>query len=309
MNKLSTEQRVTILRCLVDGQSIRGTARITGVVPNTVTKLLLAAGMVADQYQDEKLRNLPCKRLELDEIWSFIYAKQKNVARAKKAPPSAGDVWTWTAICADTKLVPSWQIGDRSVDTAVGFTVDLRNRLRNKRVQLTSDGHKPYLFAVTTAFGDDADFAMLVKEYGNPDDDSKQAHRRYSPGHVNGTERTIVTGAPNLDLISTSYVERNNLTMRMNMRRFTRLTNAFSKKLGNHAAQIALHFFNYNFCRPHQTLGQRYGKPTTPAMAAGVERHRLDLVDLVNMMDAVAPKPNRPKTYRKRPRPGGEISK
>ena len=209
---LSTEKRVTILRCLVDGQSIRGTARIAGVAINSVVKLLLEAGKIAGKDQDERLRNLPCTRVEVDEIWSFVYAKQKNVARAKDAPAEAGDVWTWTAICADTKLIPSWRVGDRSAATGVDFMDDLRRRLRN-RVQLTSDGHKPYLIA-EEAFGGDVDYAMLIKEYGNPDD-GKQAHRRYSPSSVNGVERIIVQGSPNQDLISTSYAERNNLTMRM----------------------------------------------------------------------------------------------
>ena len=296
MNKLSTEKRVTILRCLVDGQSIRGTARIAGVAINSVVKMLLEAGKIAGQDQDERLRDLPCTRLEVDEIWSFVYAKEKNAEYAKKAPPEAGDVWTWTAICADTKLVPTWRIGDRSSATGVDFMDDLRKRLRN-RVQLTTDGHKPYLIAVEEAFGGDVDYAMLVKEYGNTDT-GKSAHRRYSPGIVNGMEITVVTGAPNLDLISASYAERNNLTMRMSMRRFTRLTNAFSKKLENHAAQVAVHFWYYNFCRKHQTL------KTTPAVAAGVTRYPMDLVDLVRMMDVATPKPNRPKTYRQR-----EISK
>ena len=309
-NVLSTEKRVTILRCLVDGQSIRGTARIAGVAINSVVKLLVQAGTLASQYQDEHIRNLSCTRLELDEIWAFVYAKQKNVERAKSAPKEAGDAWTWTAICADTKLVPTWRIGDRSAATALDFMDDLAKRLVN-RVQLTSDGHKPYVIAVEEAFGGDVDYAMLIKEYGPGDDadGSKQAHRRYSPGTVNGVERIIVQGSPDLDLISTSYVERNNLTMRMSMRRFTRLTNAFSKKLENHAAQVALHFWYYNFARPHQTLRKQYGKPTTPAMAAGVTRYRMDLVDLVNMLGEAAPKPNRPKTYRKRTRPADDISK
>ena len=278
---------------MVDGQSIRGTARIAGVAINSVVKLLLEAGKIAGQDQDDRLRDLPCTRLEVDEIWSFVYAKQKNVERAKSAQAEADDVWTWTAICADTKLIPSWRIGDRSAATSVDFMDDLRKRLRNL-VQLTSDGHKPYLIAVQEAFGGDVDYAMLIKKYGSSDDDGKQAHRRYSPGTVNGVERIIVQGSPNLDLISTSYAERNNLTMRMSMRRFTRLTNAFSKKLENHAAQVALHFWYYNFCRKHQTL------KTTPAVAAGVTGYPMDLVDLVNMMDVVAPKPNRPETYRKR---------
>jgi len=293
MNKLSAEKRVTILRCLVDGQSIRGTARIAGVAINSVVKLLLEAGKIAGQHQDEKLRDLPCTRLELDEIWSFVYAKEKNVQYAKSAPPEAGDVWTWTAICADTKLVPSWRIGDRTSETALEFTDDLSKRLRH-RVQLTSDGHKPYLEAVWEAFGGDVDYAMLRKLYGSDAKGDGPAHRRYSPGQMNGSEKIVVQGSPNLDLISTSYAERNNLTMRMSMRRYTRLTNAFSKKLENHAAQVALHFWNYNFCRKHQTL------KTTPAVAAGVEKYPMHLGELVRMMDAAAPRPNRPKTYRKR---------
>ena len=287
----------------MDGQSIRGTARIAGVAINTVVDLLLEAGKLASQYQDKHIRDLPCTRLELDELWGFVYAKQKNVEHAKSPPREAGDVWTWTAICADTKLVPTWRIGDRSAATGLEFMDDLAKRLRN-RVQLTSDGHKPYVIAVEEAFGGDMDYAMLVKHYDNPAT-GKSAHRRYSPGEVNGSEIkkiTVVQGSPDLDLISTSYVERNNLTMRMSMRRFTRLTDAFSKKLENLSAQVALHFWHYNLCRKHMTI------KTTPAVAAGVARYSMDLVDLVNMLDAAAPKPNRPKTYRKRNRPDDEIS-
>ena len=292
MNRLSTEKREIILRCLVDGQSIRGTSRITGVAINTVVKLLLDAGSTAAELQDQRLRNLPCTRLEVDEIWAFIYAKNRNVQLAKNAPPEAGDVWTWTAICADTKLVPSWRIGDRTSATALDFMDDLRSRL-TERIQLTSDGHRPYLAAVREAFGGDIDYAMLVKHYG-PGETGDAAHRRYSPSKCVGSERFIVSGSPDLDKISTSYAERQNLTMRMSMRRYTRLTNAFSKKLENHAAQVALHFWYYNFARKHQTL------KTTPAVAAGVWRKAMNLKDLIREIDHRTPKPNRPKTYRKR---------
>ncbi|MCY4484123.1 MAG: helix-turn-helix domain-containing protein [Spirochaetaceae bacterium] len=292
MNKLSTEKRAMILRLLVEGMSMRSITRTLGCSINTVTKLLEAAGTYLGEFQDEAIRNLPCTRLEVDEAWSFVYAKQKNVARAKSAPAEAGDVWTWTAICADTKLIPSWRVGDRSAATAVDFMDDLRKRLRN-RVQLSSDGHRPYLIAVEEAFGGDVDYAMIVKEYGNPadDDGSKQAHRRYSPGTVNGVEKTVVVGSPNLDLISTSYAERSNLTLRMSMRRFTRLTNAFSKKLNNHALMVALFTMYYNYCRPHKTLGRIH---TTPAMAAKLTDRVWKLEDLIAIIDERTPPPAKP---------------
>ena len=218
--------------------------------------------------------------------------------RAKSAPPEAGDVWTWTAICADTKIIPSWRVGDRSSATAVDFMDDLRKRLRN-RVQLSSDGHKPYLIAVEEAFGGDVDYAMIVKEYGPGDESgSKQAHRRYSPGTVNGVEKIVVVGSPNLDLISTSYAERSNLTLRMSMRRFTRLTNGFSKKLRNHALMMALFTAYYNFCRPHKTLGRIH---TTPAMAAGLTDRVWRLEDLVAIIDERTPAPAKPGPKPKKP--------
>ena len=260
--------------------------RTVGVSKNTVAKLLVDAGNAFSAYQDNAMRDLPCTRLEVDELWSFIYAKKKNVSRAKSAPPEAGDVWTWMAICADTKLVPSWRVGDRTSATALDFMDDLRKRLRN-RVQLTSDGHKPYLVAVREAFGGDVDYAMIIKEYGNPadDDGSKQAHRRYSPGHVNGVEKIVVQGSPDLDKISTSYAERQNLSVRMSLRRFTRLTNAFSKKLENHAHSVAIYYMWYNFGRKHQTLKQ------TPAMAAGIADRQWTINDLVDVLEAYLPKP------------------
>ena len=290
MNKLDTKARSQILHMLVEGNSIRATARMADVSKNTVTKLLIAAGKACADYQDKALRDLPCRRIQVDEIWSFIYAKEKNVARAKAAPAEAGDVWTWTAIDAETKLVPSWRIGDRSGETAIDFMDDLRSRLAN-RVQLTSDGLKAYLEAVEGAFGGDVDYAQLVKIYG----DSKEAEKRYSPPTCVGTRKRRVEGRPDPKHVSTSYVERNNLTMRMSMRRFTRLTNAFSKKIENHTHSVALHFMHYNFCRQHTSLDG-----ISPAMAAGVTDRLWDIEDIVRLVDEAAPKPNPRGPYKKR---------
>ncbi len=262
MNRLSVEQRAKILSLLIEGNSLRAAARLADVSYNTVCKLFVDAGRVCAEYQDQALRNLPCKRLQLDEIWSFVYAKQKNVPTAKAAPDDAGDVWTWVAIDADTKLVPSWRVGDRSSATAFEFVSDLASRLRN-RVQITTDGHKPYLEAIEGAFGGDVDYAMLVKVYGK----TPEGQRRYSPPECIGAHKHRVEGNPDITHVSTSYVERQNLTMRMSIRRFTRLTNAFSKKLDNHALSVALHYMHYNFCRIHKSLR------ITPAMAAGVTDH------------------------------------
>ena len=296
MNKLDITTRKLIIRCLVEGQSVRATARTADVSKNTVTKLLIGAGKACADYQDKALRDLPCKRIQVDEIWSFIYAKQKNVARAKSAPPEAGDVWTWTAIDADTKLVPSWRVGDRSGETAIDFMDDLRGRLEN-RVQLTSDGHKAYLEAVEGAFGGDVDYAQLVKLYGS--EGGVSSEKRYSPAECTGARKRRIEGSPDPVHVSTSYVERNNLTMRMSMRRFTRLTNAFSKKIENHVHSVALHFMHYNFCRQHKSLDG-----ISPAMAAGVTDRLWDIEDIVRLVDEAAAKPQRPAIYRKR-----EISK
>ena len=262
MNRLSLEDRAQILGLLVEGNSLRAASRLADCSINTVTKLLVDMGAACSEYQDKTLRNLPCKRVQVDEIWAFVYAKERSVLRAKQAPATAGDIWTWTAICADTKLVPSWLVGDRSGETAKRFICDLSGRLAN-RIQLTSDGHKVYVNAVEEGFGAAVDYAQLVKVYGQV----FEGQRRYSPPEIIGTERICCQGNPDPDHVSTGYVERQNLTMRMSMRRFTRLTNAFSKKVENHAHAVALHFMWYNFGRVHKTLR------ITPAMAAGVCDH------------------------------------
>ena len=290
MNKLDTKTRKLIIRCLVEGQSIRATARTADVSKNTVAKLMIDAGKACADYQDKVLRDLPCERIQVDEIWAFIYAKEKNVARAKAAPADAGDVWTWTAICADTKIVPSWRVGDRSGETAIDFMDDLRSRLAN-RVQLTSDGHRAYLEAVEGAFGGDVDYAQLVKLYG----EAPEAQRRYSPAACVGARKRRVEGNPDPAHVSTSYVERNNLTMRMSIRRFTRLTNAFSKKIENHAHSVALHFMYYNFCRQHKSLNK-----ISPAMAAGVTDRLWDIEDIVRLVDEAGPKLGPCGPYQKR---------
>ena len=273
MNKLPTEKRIQILTLLVEGNSLRAAARITDVAFNTVAKLFVDAAKACADYQDRTLLNLKCSRVQLDEIWSFVYAKQKNIPTAKSAPANAGDVWTWVAIDAETKLVPSWHIGDRSSETAIAFADDLAKRLAN-RVQITSDGHKAYLEAIEGAFGGDVDYGMLIKVYGP----SPEGQRRYSPAECIGARKECVEGNPDPKHISTSFVERQNLTMRMSIRRFTRLTNAFSKKLENHALSVALHYMHYNFCRIHKTLR------ITPAMAAGVTDRLWSVADIVAVL-------------------------
>jgi IS1 family transposase len=294
MKRLTISRRAEIIRCLVEGNSIRSTVRITGAAKNTVTKLLVDIGAACSVYQNKHLRNLPCRRIQVDEIWSFTYAKAKNVPTAKAAPVGAGDTWTWTAICADTKLVPCWLVGPRDGEYALAFIDDLRSRLTN-RVQLTSDGLKAYLEAIEESFGDDIDYAMLVKLYGSDTDGpANSAQRKYSPGDCTGTREARITGNPDPKHISTSYAERNNLTLRMAMRRFTRLTNAFSKKLANHEAAVALHFMHYNFVRIHQTLR------ITPAMAAGVTDRLWSMEDIAALVEAAAPKPGPRGPYKKR---------
>lgn len=275
MNRLTTAERARIIACLVEGNSIRATVRMTGFAKNTVTKLLVELGEACSQYMNEHFRELPCRRVQCDEIWSFCYAKEKNVPADMKGQFGVGDVWTWTAICADTKLVPSFMVGNRDGETAKLFIEDLAARLRG-RIQLTTDGHKPYLEAVEGAFGCDIDYAMLVKHYGNPPEGNE---KRYSPAECCGTSKTAITGKPDMKHVSTSYVERQNLTMRMGMRRFTRLTNGFSRKVDNLAAAVALHFMHYNFVRIHQTL------KTTPAVAAGVSKAPWTIEMIAQLID------------------------
>jgi transposase-like protein len=275
MNKLPSDRRAQILGMMAEGVSIRAICRLTGVSKNTVAKLLHDAGEAFSAYMGRELRNLPCKRLQLDEIWSFVYAKQKNVPTAKAAPEGAGDVWTWVAIDADTKLVPSYLVGDRNGETAKAFVADLASRLAG-RAQITTDGLKLYVDAVEEAFGADVDYAMLVKHYG----DAPEGQKRYSPAECVGCTRALVTGKPDLAHVATSYAERQNLSMRMGNRRMTRLTNAFSKKAENHAHGMSIYFMHYNFVRIHQTLR------VTPAMAAGVTSNLWELSGLVAVLEA-----------------------
>src|SRR5271154_4808510 len=275
MNKLSREDRARILHLLCEGNSIRAVTRLTGASKKAVSRLMVDAGQAAAWYQDRVFRNLTCKRVQVDEIWAFVYAKQKNVPLAKKAPPQAGDVWTWTAIDADTKLIPSWFVGGRDSDAAMIFMEDLASRLAN-RVQLTSDGHRAYLEAVEGAFGSDVDYAMLVKVFGP----APEGQRRYSPAECIGAVKHRIEGNPDPKHVSTSYSERQNLSMRMGNRRMTRLTNAFSKKAENHAHMMAIYFMHYNFVRIHQTL------KITPAMAAGVTSKLWEMPDMVNVLEA-----------------------
>jgi IS1 family transposase len=274
MNKLPSAKRAEILGMMVEGVSLRAISRLTGASKNTLAKLVEDAGEAFSDYQDRTLRNLTCKRLQVDEVWCFVHCKQKNVATAKAAQKEAGDIWTWTAIDADTKLVPSFYVGTRDGDAAQHFIGDLALRLAN-RGQLTSDGHKAYLEAIEQSFGADIDYAMLVKIYGEP----QGALGRYSPGECIGAEKRRVEGRPDPKHISTSFAERQNLSMRMGTRRFTRLTNGFSKKAANHQHAVAIYFMHYNFVRIHQTLR------CTPAMAAGVTPKLWELADMVKVLE------------------------
>lgn len=277
MNRLSTVERAHIVRCLVDGNSMRATSRITGVARNTIDKLLVELGAACSEYQDRVLRKLSCKRIHADECWAFVGCKQKQVTLEKiEREGICGDVWTWAAIDADTKLIPCWTLGQRDAQTAKNFVADLADRLAD-RVQLTSDGLKVYLAAVEKAFHGHVDYAMLVKIYGEID---TEGQRRYSPAACIGCEIKSVTVNPDPDHISTSYIERANLTMRMGMRRFTRLTNGYSKKLENHAAAVSLHMMFYNFGRRHMTLG------TSPAVAGGIADHIWSVEEIVCLLDS-----------------------
>jgi IS1 family transposase len=300
MRKLDTKSRTLILRLLVDGNSIRATSRIADVSKNTVTKLLEDAGKACAKYHDENVRGVEAKHVQADEIWAFCYAKARNVAGAKAAPEDAGDIWTWTAMDRDSKLMISYTVGDRSTATAREFMFDLAGRLAT-RIQLTTDGHGGYLKAVTDAFSGDVDYAMLIKQYGDLTD-HKGHERKYSPAECTGAKKEAIFGKPDMDQVGTSHIERQNLTMRMGMRRFTRLTNAFSKKAENHAYAVALHFMHYNYCRIHKTLR------VTPAMAANLVASPWtvdDIVALVEKAEDAAPKKRGP--YK--PRAKKDISK
>lgn len=274
MNRLSLQDRARILGCLVEGNSMRATARLVDVSINTVMKLLVDLGIACSDYQDKVFQKLPCKRVQVDEIWSFCYAKAKNVPNDKRGILGYGDVFTWVGLDADTKLVPSWLVGQRDAEYANMFIGDLASRLA-KRIQLTSDGHRAYLYAVESAFGSDVDYSMLVKLYGTPQ--GKEESRRYSPGECCGSIKGAVCGNSNEKHISTSFVERQNLTMRMSMRRLTRLTNGFSKKIENHEYAVAIHYMYYNFGRIHKSLR------VTPAMEAGVSDHVWTLEEIAEL--------------------------
>lgn len=291
MNKLPLAKRTQILAMLCEGSSMRSISRIADVSINTVAKLLVEAGEACLAIHDETVRGVKASRVQCDEIWSFCYAKEKNVAAAKAAPDGAGDVWTWTAIDADTKLMVSYFVGDRSGESAMILMDDLRARLAN-RVQLTTDGHRAYLEAVEGAFGADVDYAQLVKLYGSIG--GKSAEIRYSPAECTGIRKRRVEGNPDAAHVSTSHVERMNLSIRMQNRRFTRLTNGFSKKLDNHIHALALYFAFYNFCRIHKSLR------VTPAMAAGVTDRLWTLEDIVAKIDEMTPPPKPRGPYKKR---------
>jgi IS1 family transposase len=278
MNSLSKEERIRIISCLVEGNSLRSTVRMTGIHRTTIQKLLVELGSACSEYQDKAFVNLKLTHIQCDEIWSFVGCKQKNVKTTEHMRKRWGDVWTWTALDSKTKLVPCWYIGTRDSTAAYHFIHDLKGRLAN-RVQLTTDGHRAYLEAVEDAFGAEVDYAMLQKIYGTEiGPGANSAEVRYSPAQCMGAKKAVITGAPDYAHISTSHTERQNLTMRMSMRRFTRLTNAFSKKVENHEAAVALHFMHYNFARVHQTLR------VTPAMEAGVSDHVWTIEEIVDLI-------------------------
>ena len=282
MNRLSRTERAQIIRALVEGNSIRSTSRMTGFAQNTIMKLLRELGSACAEFQSSTLRNLPTTRVECDEIWAFVGSKSRNVPEEHKGEFGWGDVWTWVAIDQESRLIITWLVGTRDDRSAQEFITDLASRLPN-RVQITTDGHTPYVTAIESAFGSNVDYARLVKQYGR--DDAKEIHqaRKYSPNKVSSQEVYVMTGNPDPAYISTSYVERHNLSMRMGMRRFTRLTNAFSKKVENHAAAISLNMMWINFGRPHKSLADPYAR--TPAMAAGVADHVWTCEEIAALLD------------------------
>ncbi len=277
MNKLDTQDRVRVVAALIEGVGVNATCRMTGVAKNTVLKLLRELGEACDEYQDKHVRNVKSKRVQCDEIWSFCYAKDKNVPAGLKGQFGYGDVWTWTAIDADSKLLITWLVGNRDANDAQGFMRDVQSRLANQ-VQLTTDGLKVYLDAVEDAFGGEIDYAQLIKVYGeaNP---GRQSEIRYSPTKMLSCQTKVVAGDPDPKHISTSFSERHNLTIRMTNRRFTRLTNAYSKKIQNHEHAIALNFMHYNYCKIHSTLR------VTPAMEAGLTDHVWEIEELLSLID------------------------
>jgi IS1 family transposase len=282
MNRLSRTERAQIICTLVEGNSIRSTSRMTGFAQNTIMKLLVELGDAATEYQSRTLRNLNSTHIEADEVWAFCHAKQKNVPQRHAGEFGYGDVWTWIAIDADSKLIPAWLVGPRDDISAHDFISDLGSRLAN-RVQITTDGYRPYLAAIEQEFGRNVDYAMLIKTYGNEGAEEIPQARKYSPNVCTSQEVRVIQGSPDPERVSTSYVERSNLTLRMGSRRFTRLTNAFSKKLRNHAAAVALHHLHYNFARPHRSLANPY--PRTPAMAAGVADHVWSCEEIAALLD------------------------
>jgi IS1 family transposase len=273
MNRLNIEERAKVIGCLIEGCSLRATVRLTGVAKKTVSRILVETGEACAAYHDSIMRNLPCKVIQVDEVWSFTYCKQANIPEHLQGHDGVGDTWTWIAIDADTKLIPSWHVGLRDAEAAYRFIHGLKSRLAN-RIQLTSDGHRPYLLAVEDAFGADIDFSMLIKLYGR---ETGKGETRYSPPVCIGARRRKIIGNPDRNLISTSFVERQNLTLRMSNRRFTRLTNAFSKKIENHKHMMAIYTMNYNFARIHQTLR------VTPAMESGITNHVWTLEEIAQL--------------------------
>lgn len=274
MNQLPLERRIQIVSALVEGNSMRAVSRMTNTHRSAIFKLLAELGRACSTYQDRAFRNLTCKRIQCDEIWAFVGSKEKNTSAEKKAE-GWGDCWTWISMDADTKLIPCWYVGTRDAGAAFHFMEDLAERLAH-RVQLTTDGYKPYLVAVEDAFGPNVDYAQLVKIYG----EAAKTHARYSPAQCMGTRKAVISGAPERKHVSTSFIERQNLTLRMSNRRFTRLTNAFSKKVENHEHSVALHFMHYNFCRVHQSLR------VTPAMEAGIANHVWSIAEIIALIDS-----------------------
>lgn len=284
MNRLGVERQAQVIGCLVEGMSLRATSRTTGVARNTVDKLLGDLGAACAEYMDQTLRNLTVARIEADEIWSYCYSKQKNIPEDFRDTPGYGDVWTWVAIDPETKLVPSWLVGERTTEDCYAFLSDLRGRLKpGLRFQLTTDGFASYPPVVDAHWRDAIDFAVVVKEFGTQPEPFRG---KYSPTEVKGMHVRVLAGDPDREAIGTSFVERQNLTMRMGMRRFTRLTNGFSKKVENHAHAVSLHFMHYNFARPHATLSRASGHPTTPAMAGGVAQYPWSIPQVCELLEA-----------------------